>query len=101
VHSVEERFERSSDTVSRRVLDETILVPIRSNVADLDFIYRLNEVGTLIWNAVDGRRGLDSIVDEVCRAFDVTPAEAASDVQDFLHSLTQAGLLRPVAPAEP
>ena len=54
----------------------------------------LNDVGTLIWNLIDGRTGVDGIVKEVCRHYDVALDEAGPDVRDFLNALEAAGLVR-------
>jgi len=48
-------FVKESNFVTRCIADETIIVPIRDTVGDLDSIYTLNEVGTTIWQLIDGQ----------------------------------------------
>lgn len=88
------QFNKETALVSRRIVDETIIVPVRSNVGDLDFIYTLNDVGGLIWELIDGHTSIGRIVEVLCRKFDVGPEEAAGDVADFISSLEAAGLVR-------
>ena len=38
-------FARNEEVVSRTIVDELILVPIRKDVADMETLYTLNEVG--------------------------------------------------------
>ncbi|HET7340729.1 MAG TPA: PqqD family protein [Methylomirabilota bacterium] len=56
-------------------------------------LHTLNAVGTLIWEAADGRTALDAIVGRVCEAFDVDAATAARDTAVFVDALTHRGLL--------
>jgi len=56
-------------------------------------LHTLNPVGTFIWEAADGRTGLEAIVGRVCEAFDVERATAARDATAFVEQLSQRGLL--------
>src|SRR5690349_10359779 len=47
-------FRRSGDVVCRQVGAESILVPIRHNVGNLDFVYTLSPVAARIWALLDG-----------------------------------------------
>ena len=84
---------KGADLVTREIAGETIIVPIRNNVGDLDSIYTFNELGTLIWQSIDGRTSVGQIVESISRAYDVTPEEASKDTSEFLDSLEEAGLI--------
>ena len=56
-------------------------------------LHTLNPVGTLIWEAADGRTALDTIVGRVCDRFDVDRATAARDATSFVEQLCRRGLL--------
>ena len=56
-------------------------------------LHTLNPVGTLIWEAADGRTALASIVGRVCEVFDVDRATAARDAMAFVEQLCRRGLL--------
>ena len=56
-------------------------------------LHTLNPVGTLIWEAADGRTALDAIIIRVCETFAVDHATAARDTTVFIDSLCQRGLL--------
>jgi hypothetical protein len=89
---------KETNLVTRDIAGETIIVPVKSNVGDLDSIYTLNEMGTLIWGLIDGKNSLGQIADAICSAYDVTPEEAEKDVLNFLKSLETGGLIRPCGP---
>ena len=87
-------FIKEKDLVTRCVAGETIIVPIKNKVGDLGSIYTLNEVGTTIWELIDGKKGVSKIVEAVHNAYEVPLEEAEKDTIDFLNSLAQADLIR-------
>ena len=89
------RFIKESDFVTRCIKGETIIVPVKGNVGDLDSIYTLNEVGTLVWELIDGQNRVSQIVEAICNKYDITPEEAEKDVIELVGSLKTAGLIRP------
>ena len=54
--------------------------------------HSLDEIGTFLWRRLDGRHSLEQVVDELVAAYEVEPARATADVQDFLAQLLAAGL---------
>ena len=61
---------RRSDTfVSRKLGEETIVVPVRAGVANLESIFTMNAVGSTIWNRIDGVATLDELSRVVAREF--------------------------------
>jgi hypothetical protein len=77
-------YRRNENFVFRRIEGETILVPIRSNVADLDCIYSLNPVGALVWEHLDGTTDLKTIQELLMREYDVSHKEAEMDLLAFI-----------------
>jgi len=95
---LEKHFIKKRDFVTRYIIGETIVVPLRTNAGDLDAIYTLNEVGTVIWDLLDGKSSVSQIIETVCRDYEVGPEEAAQGTVDFLESLEKAGLIAPTGP---
>jgi hypothetical protein len=87
-------FIKGKDLVTRSIAGETIIVPIKNKVGDLDSIYTLNEIGTMIWELIDRKKSVSEIAEAVCDAYDVTPEEALKDTFDFLCTAEGAGLIR-------
>lgn len=90
---LENVYRRIDDVVCRRVGNESILVPIRQNVGDLDYIYTLSPVATFIWNLLDGTRSLQQIVEAVCDEYDVSTDQATSDVAELVSDLSKVSLV--------
>jgi hypothetical protein len=92
---LDRRFVKAGNVVTRQIAHETIIVPVSNQVGDLDAVFTLNKVGSLIWNLIDGQASTSEIVAAVCEAYDVAPEQAEEDTAAFLASLEAAGLIRP------
>ena len=93
MEALEKCFFKENNCVAREIAGETIIVPIKGRVGDLDSIYTLNEVDTLIWQLIDGQKNIGQIVQAVRQAYDVESEEVTRDTFDFLGSLEKAGLI--------
>ena len=87
-------FSKGEDLVTRDVAGETIIVPIKNKVGDLNSIFTLNEIGTVIWGLIDGKRSVSEIAKAVSETYEVKPEIAEKDTLEFLNTLQEAGLLR-------
>lgn len=90
------RLAKKGEFVTRNIVGETILVPVRGRVGDLDAIYNLSEVASFIWAHIDGRATLAQIVQGVCAEFDVAPETAEADALQFVTELERTGLVEQV-----
>ena len=86
-------IKRTDNIVTREIDDELVLVPISSDVADLQYIYTFNAVGAFIWNQIKEGMSCADILDGVIEAFAVTKLQATADVQDFLCELLGSRLI--------
>jgi hypothetical protein len=93
MNDADKYYRKGKDLVTRCVAGETIIVPVRSSVGDLNSIYTLNEVSTTIWNLIDGETIVFKIIEAVLDEYDVPAEDAERDTLHFLNSLVQAGLI--------
>jgi hypothetical protein len=91
---MEKRYQKNPDFVYRRVADEFLLVPIRHQVANLQYIFVLNPMGGRIWELIDGQGKVADIRDQIVGDFEVSPAEAEHDLVEFLAQLTEIGAIK-------
>ncbi len=91
------RFQVAGDHATRKIGDETIVVPVRAHVADLESIYTFNEVGSAIWERLDGERSVSDIARSLADEFDVSEETALADVRRLLAVLEDEGLVEPRA----
>ncbi len=82
-------FARSPRLAARRLESETVILS-----PDDSGLFVLNALGTVLWEAADGRTSLAAIVArDVCAAFDVEFATAARDAEEFVDGLYRHGIL--------
>jgi hypothetical protein len=80
--------------VTRTVGNETVLVPLRTNVASLDSIYLLSQVGAFLWQHLDGTRDREALCRLVTERFRVPEGrDVAADLDTFLGELARRGLV--------
>jgi hypothetical protein len=91
---LERRYEKDPSIVHRNIAGEAILVPIRRNVADLESIYTLDEVGARIWELIDGQRRVREIRDAIVEEYEVSVDVAEADLVEFIQQLEAIGGVR-------
>ncbi|MBN1670752.1 MAG: PqqD family protein [Kiritimatiellae bacterium] len=87
-------YGKDPDIVTRHIAGESLLIPIRGKLADLQTIYALNPVAEFIWARIDGTHTLAHIVDEVTATFEVSREQAERDTREFVQALLGENLVR-------
>jgi hypothetical protein len=88
------RFQRADGVVLQVVDDRAFLL----DQAGSEMIV-LNEVGTMVWQALDAPSDPDAIAGSLVDRFeDVSVETLARDVGEFLDELAELGLVVPVTP---
>jgi hypothetical protein len=90
-------FRRSEEVVCRAVGLESILVPIRNNVGNLDFVYTLSPVAARIWSLLDGVRTADEVVDAIVAEYDADRDTVMADLAELVSDLAGVSLLSRVS----
>ena len=86
------RFRRSTSAVTSEVACETVVVPTKGEVGDLDAIFCFNEIGTDVWALMEDDRSLAELTTWVFDHYDVPHSQAQNDIREFITELVQAGL---------
>ena len=82
--NINELFNKKSQFVIRDVGKEKILVPIKNNIANMTEIFTLNEVGSFIWDLIDGENSEEDVVFAITNEFDIDEAIAKNDLKEFV-----------------
>ncbi len=86
-------YRQADNIVTRKVMDETLLVPISGDLASMDELYTLNDTGAFIWKALDGTCTLAEIGKQLEQDYDA-PLEAIEvDMLEIMSGLAEAGLV--------
>ena len=94
--SCETVLTKREEIVSREIAGETILVPIRGKLVDLQRIFSVNPVGAYIWRQLDGQKTLAEVRDGVLETSEVETQRAEADLREFIAELLVAELIRKV-----
>jgi hypothetical protein len=78
------RYRRTEDFVARRIAGETVLVPIRQRLGDLESIYTMNEVATFIWERLTEPITVAEIATAVETEFAGDSRAIRRDMEEFL-----------------
>jgi len=89
-------FKKQKDIVSREIAGESILVPIRGKLADMQRIFSLDPVAEHIWQQLNGKRTMAEIGNDVSDTFDVKREQAEADLMEFIDELLTAELISEV-----
>jgi hypothetical protein len=73
---------------SRKLDDETTVIDLRGRV-----VHQLNATATQLWDLVVAGRAYDDLVRSLCETYDVETEIATRDVDAFLGTLRDAGVL--------
>ena len=87
---------RNPDFVFRKVVEETILVPVHMNVAQMDYIYTLNDIGAFIWEKLDEPRSIEELQEYLLEEYDVEPEALNADLQTFVEEMLTIGAFKKV-----
>lgn len=89
MEDLQKQYKRNENFVFRKINNETILVPVKDNVAEMGFIYNLNEVGAFVWEHLDGKERLLDIKNMLLKTFEVSPENAEEDLCGFVGRLKE------------
>ena len=86
-------YKHDPNIVSRTIAGEVILVPIRSNVAEMNSVFTLNETAARFWELTDGTRSLTQVHQLILAEFDVEAAQLEADLLELVEVLTEVKAL--------
>ena len=89
------KFARNEDLVSRSVAGETLIVPVRGGVGDLNSIYTLRNVSQLIWQMIGEGRSVGEMVEDITKEYEVPNEQAELDLERFLDEMMREKLIHP------
>ena len=79
--------------VLRQIVGSWVVVAVGKASVDFNGMHRLNETGVLLWNRLKDGASAQELTDALTAEYDVSPEQAAADVDAFLQQLQKAGCL--------
>ena len=72
----------------RQIGNETIILAEAG-----EELHTLDETGTFVWSAIDGKKSLSQILDLICVEYEVTHDRAGDDLFVFVEALKGKGII--------
>jgi len=86
--NLDHKYVPADEVVAREIEGELILVPLTSGIGDLEEeLFSLNAAGKAIFNKLDGRKNLRTVIEELSRDFEADPVEIEEDVLGLMEEL--------------
>ena len=79
--------------VLRELAGTWVLLSLSDATVDFNGMLTLNESGVLLWNTLEKGADLDALVGALLAEYDVPPAQARADVEEFVEKLRTVGCL--------
>lgn len=89
-------YARNPDYIFRKIVDDAVLVPLHQDVADMDCIYTLNDVGASIWDHLAQPATLTDLAARVLAEYEADPEVLKADLVRFLDEMIQIGAVQAV-----
>ena len=80
---------RAPRIAARRLGDEVLIMSIENTA----FVFSLNKLAAVIWEAADGLTPTEEIVRRICARFEINSEVALKDVLELFDRLAQHGIL--------
>ena len=81
------------ELIKREIAGDVILVPVGKAVVENNGLFVLNELASFIWDLLPQAENAEEICKAVLAEYEVTEAEAAADVAEFLGKLQEMGII--------
>lgn len=87
-------YQRNDDYIYRRIVNETILVPIHQDVSEMEGIYAMNDVASYLWDCLENPATRKELTAALLEEYDASPETIAPDLDRFLDDLLNIGALK-------
>lgn len=91
--ALEKRYRRNPAFVFRQIAEECLLIPIAKTLSDVNSLYVLNEVGSRIWELLDGERSVQQVRQQLHEEFTGEAEVIERDLHRFLEELRVIGAI--------
>lgn len=83
----------NNNFVLRQVAATWVVLPLKSDTLDFNGMIRLNDSGAMLWKCLEQGADREGLVQALTAQYDVTPAQAGTDVDEFLEMLMKIGCI--------
>lgn len=82
--------------VLREIAGDYVIIPTGQTVLYFNGLITVNEIGAFLWNLLQDEVTVEDLVKSVLNEYDVDEVTAREDIQEFLDTLVNGGILEEV-----
>jgi hypothetical protein len=86
-------MKRKENFLETNIGDINLLVPLGSQVLDMNGLITINETASYIWKLIPKTISVEELACEVVKEFDVDFEQAFTDLQIFIKEIVNIGLV--------
>jgi hypothetical protein len=86
-------FKRSENIIFRKIEGMYVLLPMSASAEGMEYLYNMNEIGSLIWEKIDGTKTFDAILGELMLEYDGTRETIEQEAAEFINELKAAKMI--------
>lgn len=83
----------NSQFVLRSIAGEHLLIPTGAAASRIQGLLALNETGVFLYEKLCAGSTSAELTEGLCAEYDVSPSEAAADVEEFLNQMRDLGIV--------
>ncbi|MBR8536297.1 PqqD family protein [Carboxylicivirga sediminis] len=87
-------YRKKNGFVEKTVGDEMVIVPLVDQVALMEKVFSLNEIGSIVYNALSQPKSLDQLLELILCEFEIDRETAHSDLEQFLIKAVDKGIIQ-------
>jgi len=76
--------QEQTNFATKKVGEDLVLVPMKDNVAEMDAMFTLNEVGNFVWDNLNQESTRELLSVAIAEEFEVDETTAKTDLEEFL-----------------
>ena len=83
--------------IHRKIADADVLICIGDRVADFNGYITLNDTCAFLWDLLQTPQTQETLIKALCGEYEVTEAQAQTDISQWLQTLVDRGMIREVS----
>lgn len=87
-------LKRSDNIIFRKIEGVYVLLPMSASAGDVEYIYNLNEIGSSIWEKIDGTKTFKDILGELMNEYAGNHETIRKETVEFINDMKESKLIQ-------
>ncbi len=87
-------YKKREGFVEKTIGNEVVIVPLVNEVAQMDKVFSLNEVGSVIYNSMSESKSQEELLQVILSEFEIDDVTAKNDLEQFLVKAVDKGIIQ-------